>query len=103
LLVLYSGYLGGFDMITWWSDRDLILTSISNACTTRGTAPNYFECTDLWCVDINRYQDAQTMWDPAYSELVYKVFGTMGLRRYDGTPKTEALALWQRIYVLPRN
>jgi hypothetical protein len=102
LLILYSGYAGGFDMITWWSDRDLIQSALSNVCTTRATAPYYPECMDLWCVDINRLQDAQTLWNPAFSELVYKAFGTMGLRSYDGTPKTPVVDLWQRFYALPR-
>jgi hypothetical protein len=104
-LVLYSGYLGNFDVITWWSDRDLIEEPVMNACTPRATAPGYPECNgNPWCIEINQLQDSsQGLWTTAFAEIVFKAFGAMGLRSYDGTPRLEHIELWNRIRVMPRN
>lgn len=101
--VIYSGYVGNFDMITWWSDRDEMPATVVSDCYPAATPPNYPECKgDVWCAAVNY---ARTFYppgtSPAYGELVFKAFGSLGLRAYDGTPRDGVLSLWQKFLQLP--
>lgn len=101
--LIYSGYLGSFEMISWWSDRDLISSSVLNNCPPQATPPNFSECKgDQWCMAVNTAR-TQTPpgWSPAFAELAFKAFGSMGLRNYDGTAKSEDMTLWNRFLKLP--
>jgi hypothetical protein len=101
--LIYSGYVGGFDVIAWWSDRDLIDSSVMNVCPPQATPPAFSDCNgDTWCVAINNARTApSTGWSPAFAELAFKAFGSMGLRNYDGTPKSGEWGLWNQFLALP--
>ena len=101
--LIYSGYIGNFELINWWSDRDLISSSAMNVCPPQATPPGYPECNgDIWCIAIN---NARTMafagWSASFAELAFKAFGSMGLRNYDGSPKPVQLDLWNVFLALP--
>src|SRR3974390_99224 len=102
-LLIYSGYVGNFDLISWWSDRDLIVSSYSNACVVQATPPSFPECNaDPWCIAINNARaQAPNGWSPAFAELAFKVFGTMGLRDYNGNAKPNTLSIWNTFLALP--
>jgi hypothetical protein len=100
--LLYHTYADAFEAVVWWSDRDLISSAAMNTCYPAAPAPSYVECSgDIWCVAINGTRQAASGWPPAFAEVVFKAFGTMGLRQYDGTAKPSALTLWQRFVNLP--
>jgi hypothetical protein len=101
--VMYSGYLGEFDLITWWSARDEFPSGVVNTCYPVATPPDYAACNDdVWCAAINAARAAPPPGaTPELGELALKAFGGMGLREYDGTPKAGALSLWQRFQQLP--
>ena len=101
--LIYSGYVGGFDAIAWWSDRDLIDSSVMNTCPVQATPPSFPECNgDIWCIAINNARNAPSAgWSPSFAELAFKAFGSMGLRQYDGTPKSGEWDLWNRFLALP--
>jgi hypothetical protein len=84
------------ELVTWWSDRDLLVEPLMTECPCR------FDAT--WCsvLDIFRGPASSGPIDTqAFGELLLKVFGTMGLRRYDGTPKTLHYAQWMSARSLP--
>ena len=101
--LIYSGYVGGFDLIAWWSDRDLIDSSVMNVCPPQAAPPAFPECKgDNWCIAINNARNAPGAgWSPSFAELAFKAFGSMGLRNYGGTPKSDAWNLWNRFLALP--
>jgi hypothetical protein len=77
------------ELVTWWSDRDLVVSDLMTNC------PCTFDAT--WCtvLDIFRGPVSTTATDTQFvGELLLKAFGTMGIRHYDGTPKPEHYALW---------
>jgi len=87
--VLGDAKAHGIELVTWWSDRDLLTEKIMTDC------PCTFDAT--WCsvLDIFRGPPATDASDPQlFGELLLKVFGSMGLRNYDGTPKAMHQALW---------
>lgn len=103
--LIYSGYTGGFDLITWWSDRDLIDSSIMNSCYPQATPPAFPECNgEIWCNAINNARTSPSPgWSPAFAELAFKAFGAMGLRNYDGTQKPGEWTFWHQFLALPVN
>ncbi|HEX4334604.1 MAG TPA: hypothetical protein VH062_01750 [Polyangiaceae bacterium] len=81
----------GLELVTWWSDRDLLLSSVMTDC------PCHLDAT--WCTveDIFRGPAQASGTDTQFfGELLMKAFGTMGLRLYDGTPKPMLYSLWER-------
>jgi len=101
--VIDSGYKGNFDLITWWSDRDEMPANVVSTCYPIASPPNYSACNgDVWCAAVNyarnNYPPGTT---PAYGELVFKAFGSLGLRDYDGTAKEGLLSFWQQFLELP--
>jgi hypothetical protein len=96
--VLDAAQAGQLDLVTWWSDRDLVVDSLMTECPCR------FDAT--WCsvLDVFRGPAAgpSVAGDPQlFGELVLKVFGSMGLRHYDGSPKPAHLARWNAARALP--
>lgn len=102
--LLVSAYIGDFDAIAWWSGRDLINGSAMSTCYPDATPPDYLECGgDIWCKAISAERAyPRPGITPAHSELIFKAFGAMGLRGYDGTPKAGLADTWQRFLALPR-
>jgi len=66
--------------VVWWSNRDLIPEDFMTSCPCDDSGDSAVFCNYV----------ANNKWNPyAYfiNQLSLKVFGTMGLREYDGTPK----------------
>jgi len=103
--LIYSAYVGNFDVITWWSDRDLIDSKVLGTCYPPATPPFFTQCNgDFWCIGVNFDRAYPPPWTPPeFGELVYKAFGAMGLRNYDGSPKTGQLDLWKKYLALPQS
>jgi hypothetical protein len=81
------------DLVTWWSDRDLVPAAISATCT--------YDATWQPVVDVFRASGGQ---DPALQylgELTLKTFGTMGIRGSDGTPKAAPYRRWKAAQARP--
>jgi hypothetical protein len=77
------------ELVTWWSDRDLVTTPLMSDC------PCTFDAT--WCQVLDLFRGAPmpgVAEAEFYNEVLIKAFGSMGLRHYDGTPKP-ALARWR--------
>lgn len=77
------------DLVTWWSDRDLLPTELMTDCP----------CTydTEWCAVLDGFRGPEQPLNPDgpyYTELALKIFGTMGLRKYDGTAKDALLSVW---------
>jgi hypothetical protein len=94
----------GIELVTWWSARDLLPAAVMATCYPTASAtsvPPFAACgTDPWCPAVNVFRGLDPA-NPAAGELVFKAFGTMGLRRYDGTPKTALLQPWEAARALP--
>jgi hypothetical protein len=100
--LLYHAYVESFDMVTWWSNRDLIERLPMTTCygpLQRGAA----SCGgNLWCLSMADYQaDYASFWTPTQAEFVFKVFGSMGLRNSLGTPKLEPMFWWKTFKNMP--
>jgi hypothetical protein len=67
-----------------------------------GDCPCAFDTT--WCAVLDIFRGPPSLLGPdtqAFGELLLKAFGTMGLRHYDGTWKTEHKRLWQAAKMRP--
>lgn len=100
--LLYSAFVNNFELITWWSDRDLIDAAVMSTCYVP-VPPASPSCNgNLWCLSVAQFQaDYSAFWIPPQSELVFKVFGTMGLRTFNGTAKPELMSWWTHFLNLP--
>jgi hypothetical protein len=84
------------DLVTWWSDRDLVVGDLMTNC------PCTFDTT--WCTVLDIFRgpaSTGTADTQLFGELLLKAFGTMGLRAYDGTPKAGHYAAWNRVKTVP--
>jgi hypothetical protein len=80
------------ELVTWWSDRDLVPIELMTNC------PCDFDPT--WCTVLDVFRGPAVMATPEarfYNEVLLKAFGTMGLRRYDGAPRTGHLSAWTAV------
>jgi hypothetical protein len=87
--VLDDGARLKMDLITWWSDRDLLPIELMTEC------PCKFDST--WCSVLTAVRGPAVAGMPEASflnEVLLKAFGTMGLRHYDGTPRAAHLKAW---------
>lgn len=82
------------DLVTYFSNRDLVPAALMGDC------PCTFDRD--WCamVEFLRRQGT-TPREQAEAEMVLKGFGTMGIRRYDGSPKGAVFRRWQEARALP--
>jgi hypothetical protein len=94
----------GIELVTWWSTRDLLPAAVMAACYPTAVAtsvPPFAACdTDPWCPAVNVFRASDSA-NPTAGEIVFKAFGTMGLRRYDGTPKAALLQRWEAARAMP--
>ncbi len=93
--VLDAADAHGIELVTWWSDRDLLPTRLMTDCPC--------SLSSEWCSVVDTFRMAAGA-DPqsAYvGEILLKAFGTMGLRDYDGVPKPELMSRWSAARVLP--
>ena len=96
LHVLYFSYVNNFEIVTWWSGRDLV-----DAAKVMGTCyppvpPGSSTCAgDPWCLSVAQFQvDYAAYWLPPQSEIAYKAFGSMGLKSYAGVPRADMMYWW---------
>ena len=90
-LVLTAAQASNMDLVTWWSNRDLVPAKFMTDC------PCTFDPS--WCTIVDIFRGAAPAnAGPAaqfYAEIFAKAFGTMGIRRWDGAPKGSVFARWQ--------
>ncbi|MEO7112998.1 MAG: hypothetical protein ABI183_21345, partial [Polyangiaceae bacterium] len=89
--VLKSAESQHIDLVNWWSDRDLVVSSFMTDC------PCTFDPT--WCAVLGVFRGPDAGPDAGnaafFGEVLAKAFGTMGLRNYDGTQKATVYGRWQ--------
>lgn len=100
--VLYYAYVNDFEIVTWWSARDLVDGRAMSTCYAP-VPPGSTTCAgDPWCLSVAEFQaEYAAFWLPPQAELVYKVFGAMGLRTYTGAAKPELMNWWAVFRALP--
>ena len=91
--VLSDAQTYDFELVDWWSDRDLLPEPLMTGCPC-----SY--ATD-WCTIESAFQKSFS--PPQKGDLVFKGFGSMGLRSYDGSPKALPLSAWQAVQSVPRD
>jgi hypothetical protein len=95
-LVLRAAQAHQMELVTWWSDRDLIPPEVMSTCYPVAPFP-FAECgQDHWCQVVNFFRIAGGTHPPILVDILFKVFGRMGLRDYDGTPKPLIWERWQQ-------
>jgi len=85
----------GMDLVTWWSNRDLEVAQLMTDCPCTFNAQ--------WCQLVTAFRSLGGT-DPMQQflgEMTLKIFGTMGLRSYDGTPHAQTMARWQQAKSMP--
>ena len=88
------------ELVTWFSQRDVLPAVVMDSCYARAAAPTYAACHgDVWCLGVNIYRQIAPA-DLMVGDLVFKGFGSMGLARYDGVPKP-ALKRWREQLAVP--
>jgi hypothetical protein len=89
------------ELVTWWSARDLLPQAVMTGCAPKADPPAFSACLgDAWCIATNIFR-ASTPTDPAVGETLFKAFATMGLRRYDGAPKSALVSRWEAARAQP--
>jgi hypothetical protein len=79
------------DLVTWWSNRDLIPGALSDTCTYDATWQPVVDVFRGGGDDVSRF----------FGELGLKIFGTMGIRESDGTPKGAPFQRWKAAQARP--
>jgi hypothetical protein len=78
------------ELVTWWSNRDLVPAALMTNC------PCDYSAT--WCSVVDQFRTAAggplTPGADFLGEVLLKAFGTMGLRDYDGKPKPKLAKAW---------
>jgi hypothetical protein len=93
--VLDTAQAKNITLVTWWSNRDLMPATVMTACYPLATSPNYPECNgDPWCVADNLFKQSNA--DPNTGEYLFKLFGAMGIKDYNGTAKVSTASIWQQ-------
>lgn len=100
---IYSAFAGDFEMLTWWSHRDMIEGTVLPTCYPPATPPSFSECNgDFWCIGVSFDRAFPPLFtSPEFGELIFKAFGSLGLRNYDGTPKAILDNIWKRYLAMP--
>jgi hypothetical protein len=80
------------DLVAWWSNRDLLPADVMEECP----------CTSRpeWCAVIDVFRSTIGGDDAAgqyVGEVLFKFWGSMGLREYDGTPRAAFLQRWNEV------
>jgi hypothetical protein len=86
---------GDVDLVTWWSNRDVIVAAAMTDC------PCEFDAG--WCELIALFRSIGGK-DPTaqfYGEMLLKIFGTMGIRDYTGAPRQPIYDRWTAARELP--
>lgn len=85
----------GGDLVTWWSDRDLIPSDVMTDC------PCDFDAS--WCglVDLFRSLGGDDPLGQFYGEMLLKIWGNMGLRTWGGAPREPIYSRWSAFRAMP--
>ncbi len=87
--ILDQAQKNNIEIIDWWSNRDIYPPQVITTCY-----PPLDKCgNDPWCSADNVFKDAVKE-NPQFGEIIFKIWGAMGIRTYDGTPKP-IYNLWQ--------
>jgi hypothetical protein len=94
--LLDDAQAAGMDLVTWISDRDLLIEPLMTDCGCHQSAE--------WCAVRDLFRGLPPT-GPADTqlegELRMKVFGAMGLRTYDGSKKQPVYDRWDQARKLP--
>jgi hypothetical protein len=94
--VLADADKDSLDLVTWWSDRDLLVDQVMTNC------PCTFDTT--WCAVVSAFRGPPSTGSTDtqfFGEILLKAFGTMGLRDYTGTAKTSVITPWSEALARP--
>lgn len=87
-LLIDTANARGVELIDWWSNRDVLVEPVMTDC------PCDFDAQ--WCALIDLFRSTGGS-DPTaqfYGEMLLKIFGTMGIRDYDGNPRQPIYDRW---------
>jgi hypothetical protein len=88
--VLRAAQDAHIDLVTWWSNRDLLDERVMTDC------PCSFDTA--WCAVVDLFRTTAPLGGGTeaafYGEVLMKAFGTMGIRDYTGKPKERVFARW---------
>jgi hypothetical protein len=93
--VLNAAEAGGMDLVTLFSNRDVVPAELMTSCECR--------IDPAWCALVTAFR-TRAGTDPfaqAAGELQLKAFGTMGIRRHDGRPKGVVFERWEQALAQP--
>lgn len=94
--LLQNSQTNNVKLVTWWSKRDLLPKAVMGACYPTVGLFSLWACDgDIHCSAVNIFRKAFGG-DGVLGELVYKIFGTMGLYDYNGKPKSALLGEWKK-------
>jgi hypothetical protein len=93
--VLADAKAANAELITWWSNRDVVVEDFMGDC------PCDFDAT--WCSFADAFRQSQGPDQMAqfFGEALLKIFGTMGIRTYEGVPRQPLFDRWQAARVDP--
>lgn len=83
------------EVVTWWSNRDLLVERAMTECPCRFDAQ--------WCgaIDVFRKAFGNDPVSQYNGELIFKVWGTMGIRDYTGRPREPIFSRWNEVRAIP--
>lgn len=94
--VLQEAEATNADLVTWFSNRDVLPESLTTSCPCHSEAD--------WCSVVTAWRTLGPTEDQKFlMELLLKVWGTMGVRDYDGKPRGSSWQLWSEALGLPRD
>ncbi len=76
------------ELLTWWSGRDLLPSTVPSGCP----------CNDVdWCplIDLFRQAGGDQPAEQFFGEVLFKFWGTMGVRDHDGELRQPLADRWQ--------
>ena len=86
-LLLRRAYADELELVTWWSDRDLLPSEVMTSCPCNSPDPT-------WCSVVDVFRATGKTPEAAYlGEVLLKAFGSMGIRDHQGNEKP-LLATW---------
>jgi len=89
-VLLQSAETQGIELVTWWSHRDLLPEAVMESCYPLAPPPTFSGCAnDSWCLGVNIYRRIAPT-NPAFGDVVFKGFGSMGLFDREGRSKAGA-------------
>ncbi len=97
--ILTEAQSKNMELLTWVSNRDILPTGVMPVCQKTADLCG----TDRWCRYINNFRTIfrnPTTGDTTMGDIIFKTFGTMGIRYYDGNKKP-IFTTWELAKSLP--